>query len=71
MNKYSDFFLENYQKGLNQYEMGNFKTAEEYFQKAYSENSCDNAASVMLKRCKEFLLQKPENWDGAISLKIK
>lgn len=71
VNKYSDFFLENYQKGLNQYEMGNFKTAEEYFQKAYSENSCDNAASVMLKRCKEFLLQKPENWDGAISLKIK
>ena len=71
VNKYSDFFLENYQKGLNQYEMGNFKTAEEYFQKAYSENSCDNAASVMLKRCKEFLLQKPANWDGAISLKIK
>ncbi len=67
----SESFLENYRKGLNQYEIGNFKTAQEYFQNALQEYPNDTASHVLLERCKEFFESKPDNWDGAISLTTK
>ena len=69
--QYSESFLDNYRKGLNQYEIGNFKTAGEYFARAYRENPADKATEELLERCKQFFQHKPESWDGAIALTTK
>ena len=69
--EYSDSFLENYRKGLNQYEIGNFKTAEEYFMLANGETPGDKATQELLDRCKKLFEEKPKDWDGAIALTTK
>ena len=69
--EYSDSFLENYRKGLNQYEIGNFKTAEEYFLLANGETPGDKATQELLDRCKKLFEEKPKDWDGAIALTTK
>lgn len=69
--QYSESFLENYRKGLNQYEIGNFKTAGEYFTLAHKENPDDKATGELLDRCRKFFRSKPEDWDGAIALTTK
>ena len=68
---YSDSFLEKYEKGLNQYEIGNFLTASEYFTEAAEQVPDDTSTSLLLSRCRQFIVKKPENWDGAISLTRK
>ena len=68
---YSESFLENYRKGLNQYEIGNFKTAGEYFTLAHKESPDDKATIELLDRCRKFFHSKPEDWDGAIALTTK
>lgn len=69
--KYSESFLDNYRKGLNQYENGNFKTAGEYFTLANKERPDDKAAEELLDRCRKFFIDKPKDWDGAIALTRK
>ncbi|MBQ3800234.1 MAG: hypothetical protein II837_08065 [Treponema sp.] len=69
--KYSESFLDNYRKGLNQYENGNFKTAGEYFTLANKERPDDKAAGELLDRCRKFFIDKPKDWDGAIALTRK
>ncbi len=68
---YPDSFLENYSKGLNQYEIGNFSTAFSYFRKA--EHICPNniATKRLLERCTTYQTNKPDNWDGAVALTTK
>ncbi|MBO6176516.1 MAG: response regulator [Treponema sp.] len=71
VNLYTDEFLENYAKGLHLYFDRNFQTAANYFSKALEICSTDRAARLMLRRCDEFSVNVPENWDGSFSLSIK
>ncbi len=71
INKFSENFLENYKKALNQYSIGNFSNALEYFTKANNEYPKDKASKLLKERCKEFLLNKPQDWDGAVTLNTK
>ena len=69
--QFSKTFLDNYMKGLNQYEIGNFKTAGDYFSIANQECPEDKATKELLDRCRRFFIDKPQNWDGAVVLTTK
>ena len=69
--KYPQSFLDNYRKGLNQYESGNFKTAGEYFTLANQECPDDRATEELLDRCRKFFIDRPKDWDGAVALTRK
>lgn len=64
-------FLNYYEKGMNQYTMGNFETAGEYFSKAIEQRPDDKASKVLLERCRVYRQERPENWDGAFALTTK
>ena len=64
-------FTEAYEKGFKSYNEGAFSLAIPYFEKALEVVPLDKAAMLMLCRCKEFAVNKPENWDGAIALTSK
>ena len=64
-------FLNYYEKGMNQYSMGNFKIASEYFSKAINRCPSDKASKVLLERCLLYIHERPENWDGAFALTTK
>ncbi len=68
---YSKAYLDCYAKGLNQYEIGNFNTAIDYFRQAVAEKPDDVASKELLQRCTGFLAAPPKNWDGAVSLTTK
>lgn len=70
-NLYSEDFLENYSKGLNQYEIGNFSTAFDYFRKAEKICPTNIATKRLLERCTTYQTNKPDNWDGAVALTTK
>ena len=42
-----------------------------YFEKAVEVLPQNKAARLMLERCDEFAVNRPENWDGAIALTSK
>lgn len=69
--KYSENFSENFSKGLFQYLMGNFNGAQDYLRIAKVLTPKDKATKVLLERCKRFIKDRPENWDGAITLTTK
>lgn len=60
-----------YSKGMGLYTQGIFNLAKEYFEKALTYVEHDKAAELMLSRCKEFIENPPENWDGAIAFNTK
>ena len=64
-------FAEAYEKGFKSYNEGAFTLAIPYFEKAVQIMPQDKAAKLMLERCNEFAVNKPENWDGAIALTSK
>ena len=64
-------FAQAYDKGFKSYNEGAFSLAIPYFEKAVKLMPEDKAAKLMLERCKEFAVNKPENWDGAIALTSK
>lgn len=64
-------FMEVYEKGFKSYNEGAFNLAIPYFEKALEYMPQDKAAKLMLERCNEFSINKPENWDGAIALTSK
>ncbi len=64
-------FTEAYEKGFKSYNEGAFSLAIPYFEKALEVVPLDKAAMLMLCRCKDFAVNKPENWDGAIALTSK
>lgn len=64
-------FTQAYEKGFKSYNEGAFSLAIPYFEKAVSILPNDKAAKLMLERCNEFAVNKPENWDGAIALTSK
>ncbi len=64
-------FIELYGKGMNQYVMGNFQLASDYFLKATEIKPTDKAAKILLERCKTYAKDRPENWDGSFALTTK
>ena len=64
-------FIELYNKGMNQYVMGNFQLASDYFTSASTQNPNDKATKVLLERCKNYAKETPENWDGSFALTTK
>lgn len=60
-----------YEKGFKAYSEGTFSLAVPYFEKALELMPDDKASKIMLERCAEFVVKKPENWDGAIALTSK
>ena len=64
-------FCQAYEKGFKSYNEGAFNLAIPYFEKAVELLPDDKAARLMLNRCNEFSINKPENWDGAIALTSK
>ena len=64
-------FTEAYEKGFKSYNEGAFSLAIPYFEAAVKLQPQDKAAKLMLERCREFAVNKPENWDGAIALTSK
>ncbi len=69
--KYSANFLENYRKGLYQYVVGNFFGAQDYLRIAKILNPNDLSTKVLLERCKNFSAERPQNWDGSVTLTSK
>lgn len=69
--RYSEDFLSTYDKALSQYLIGNFNSAMEYFNGALRECPGNKCAAVMLDRCREFIKNRPEDWDGAVVLTTK
>ena len=64
-------YTQAYEKGFKSYNEGVFNLAIPYFEKALECLPQDKAAKLMLDRCNEFIINKPENWDGAIALTSK
>ena len=64
-------FTEAYEKGFKSYNEGAFSLAIPYFEKAVEVMPLNKAARIMLERCDEFAVNRPENWDGAIALTSK
>ena len=64
-------FTDAYEKGFKSYNEGAFTLAIPYFETAVNILPEDKAARLMLERCEEFSVNKPENWDGAIALTSK
>lgn len=69
--RYSENFLEYFNKGLFQYLSGNFNGAQDYLRIAKVLSPKDKATKVLLDRCKHFVKNRPEHWDGAITLNSK
>ena len=64
-------FVQVYDKGFKSYNEGAFSLAIPYFEQAINILPEDKAARLMLERCEEFSVNKPDNWDGAIALTSK
>lgn len=68
---YSEEFLDAYGKGIRQYMLGNFSSAMEYFGRAVDLDVIDKASHILYSRCKDFVENPPENWEGAVALTSK
>ena len=60
-----------YEKGLKQYKLGNWASAEDYFGKVLNAKKDDWLSRMFSDRCRKFRDDPPENWDGALSLDFK
>ena len=69
--EFPPLFKDCYSKGMELYKQGIFHLAKEYFEKALAEVPEEKASSLMLERCKDFIENPPENWDGSITFKTK
>lgn len=70
-NVYNNEYIKSYNKAMDLYVLGGWKLAGEYFEKCLVFNPNDKAALQMVQRCKNFEINPPTNWDGAISLTTK
>lgn len=71
LDEFSEAYRDFYTKGFEQYKIGAWELAVEYFEKALNEMPEDKAARLMLDRSIEFRANPPENWDGAITYHTK
>ncbi|MCQ2592843.1 MAG: adenylate/guanylate cyclase domain-containing response regulator [Treponema sp.] len=64
-------FYKNYDKAMELYEVGAWALARDYFYKAMQISPENKAAKLLWSRCQEYILNPPENWDGAVVLTSK
>lgn len=69
--EFSKEYKDAYTKAFENYKIGAWELAIEYFEKALKEVPDDKAAKLMLERSLEFRENPPENWDGAITFHTK
>ena len=69
--EFSAAYRDYYTKGFEQYKIGAWELAVDYFQKALDEVPEDKASRLMLDRSLEFRDNPPENWDGAVTFHTK
>ena len=69
--EFSAKYRDSYTKGFEQYKIGAWELAVDYFQKALDEVPDDKAAKLMLERSLAFRENPPQNWDGAITYHTK
>ena len=67
----SDEQYRNYAKALELYEAGAWMLAKGYFEKAESSKCYQKAARIMVERCRNYIENPPENWNGSIVLTSK
>ncbi|KAL9641840.1 hypothetical protein ABK040_011825 [Willaertia magna] len=60
-----------YEKALEHYLNGDFATALTIFDDAWRNNRNDTASFAMIERCKQFISDPPENWNGVYHSKHK
>ncbi|MCR5288553.1 MAG: guanylate cyclase [Treponema sp.] len=70
-NEFSTEYKNAYIKGMELYKQGIWHLAKDYFSKALDQAAGDKAAKLMLERCTDFIINPPENWDGAIAFMTK
>ena len=71
INEFPAAYRDYYTKGFEQYKIGAWELAVDYFQKALDEVPEDKASRLMLDRSIEFRNNPPENWDGAVTFHTK
>lgn len=64
-------YKDSYTKAIGLYESGAWNLAQSYFEKALNQKPNDKSAFMMAQRCKKFIQNPPETWDGAYSLTNK
>ena len=70
-NGHLDEALATYAEGLRLYVAGNWFEAAPVFEQALAFNTGDKAAALLAARCRHFVRNPPEAWDGAYSLTSK
>jgi len=60
-----------YEKGLKLYKLGNWDSAEDYFNQVLSLCPDDWLSGMFKERCITFRENPPENWDGSLALDFK
>ncbi|MEM7180024.1 MAG: tetratricopeptide repeat protein [Spirochaetota bacterium] len=64
--------LEYYNKGLENYKLGDFKSALNFFQQALETQPGDGPSQMYVERCNEYIKSPPpEDWDGVYVMKTK
>ena len=64
--------LESYNKGLENYKRGDFKSALSFFQQALETQPDDGPSQMYVERCNEYIKSPPpEDWDGVYVMKTK
>lgn len=66
-----DSYYENYDKAMELYEIGAWALASQYFDKAACCVKDSKAALLMAERCRNYVENPPENWNGAVILTSK
>lgn len=60
-----------YEKGLKQYKLGNWESAEDYFKQVIAMNGEDWLSGMFRDRCVQFRREPPDEWDGSLALDFK
>jgi len=64
-------YYNNYDKAMELYEVGAWTLAEKYFANALQVSPENTTAKLMLERCQNYIINPPENWDGAVVMTSK
>jgi len=64
-------YLDGYYKAYKLYKLGNFTTALEYYMELKNTNGNDAILDIFIERCKKFIAEPPDEWDGSLALGFK
>jgi class 3 adenylate cyclase len=69
--RYTGKWREIYDRGFLMYTLGNWNLAMDYFTAAGKILPDDYVISLLLDRCRQYLAEPPEEWDGSVALNFK